>query len=262
MMLGRTLAILAIILAIAVATAMPAAALPKAPEKPKPAPTPTHLVDSPCAGCRAILPPGGTTPVPLLVVLHGDWGHGPAELLGGWQGSALPRGVAVLSLQCPRDLGCKNSWWQWNGDPAWVNAQVDALAAKAQRPIDRDRVWIAGWSGGATYIGMRSQTFQRTFAALVYHGGGIAPFDSTCNVQASSAPAFFLTGTGNALHSHVVHLRQHHESCKDEVVWKVLPGADHPAEWKALEANSGTILEWLLKKQRVAKSEKTDPSGK
>ncbi len=218
------------------------------PAKPKPA----RFADTPCAGCRAVLPPPSgdpTAPIPLLVVLHGDWGLGPGDMLASWERHALAKGVGVLALQCPRDQGCKGSWWQWNGEPSWVTAQVDALATSSKRAFDRDRLFLAGWSGGATYIGLRAQTLERTFAGLVYHGGGMAPFDSTCHAQGS---AFFLTGTGNPLHSHVVGLRRFHEACNDDVTWKVLPGADHTAEWKALDAHGGAIVDWLLTKRRAS----------
>jgi poly(3-hydroxybutyrate) depolymerase len=222
--------------------------------EPKAAPASTHLVDTPCKGCQASLPPG-TDPVPLLVVLHGDRGHSPAELLSAWEHHAASRNVAVLSLQCPRDQGCNGSWWQWNGELSWVTAQVDALAAK--RPIDRSRMWLAGWSGGASYMGMRAQAFQRTFAALVYHGGGIPPLEIGCGQsllpadggKPSPPPVYFLVGDANPLHHLAVGLRRHHERCGDEVSWNVTPHADHAAEWKLLDQRGGTIIEWLLPKR-------------
>lgn len=209
------------------------------------APAPVRLVDTPCAGCRAVLP-STTEPVPLLVVLHGDWGHPPAELLSSWERHALQRGAGVLALSCPRDLGCNGSWWRWDGDPAWVTAQVDALASK--HAIDRSRVWLAGWSGGASYIGLRAQDFQRRFAAVVYHGGGIPPADITCAV-APSAPVYFLVGDKNPLHHLALRLRQHHERCTEPVTWNLVAGADHSGEWTALESQGGAILAWLASKR-------------
>src|SRR5262245_31742682 len=92
-------------------------------------PTPIRLVDTPCAGCRAVLPVSNDA-VPLIVVLHGDYGAGPTELLRAWEPHALRHGVGVLALECPRDQGCKGSWWRWNGSPSWVSSQVESLASK------------------------------------------------------------------------------------------------------------------------------------
>jgi len=218
-----------------------------------PADPPTREVDTPCSGCRVVLPPKATTEkVPLLVVMHGDWGLGPADLLHAWERHALKRDVAVLSLQCPKDLGCRGSWWRWNGDPAWVTQQIDALSAKHPNMIDKDRLYLAGWSGGASYMGMRAQQFQKTFAAMVYHGGGVAP-GGAC-VDKGAAPVGFLVGNANPLHQLAVQLRDHHQACNDEVLWKMIPKADHPQEWQALDTNGGALVDWMLKKKRTPPS--------
>jgi predicted esterase len=205
------------------------------------------LTDVPCTGCRASAP-AATTPAPLLVVLHGDWGIGPADLVLAWERHAAKRGIAVLALKCPASEGCKGSWWQWNGDPAWVMKQIDAFEKKV--PIDRRQMFLVGWSGGASYIGLRAHELQQKFAAIVYHGGGIPP-SGPCAPQGSSpAPAYFLVGSGNPLHSLAVDLEKENEQCGVAVTWKLLPGADHTAEWKGLEANGGAIADWLLTKKR------------
>ncbi len=206
-----------------------------------------HLVDAPCAGCRVTLPDDvGQAKTPLLVVLHGDFGAGATAQQAAWEKAALAHGVGVLALQCPVALGCKGSWWQWNGDPAWLGAQVDALAKT--HPIDRDRVWIAGWSGGASYLGLRAPELAPMFAAVVYHGGGIPWPGQGC--EGKRLPSYFLVGDGNPLHGLAVRLRDEHLACHDDVTWKLVPGADHDREWKALATNAGTILDWLLTKKR------------
>ena len=206
-------------------------------------------VDAPCTGCKASFTTGASS-VPLLVVLHGDWGLGPTDLLNAWEKHARTRGLALLSLKCPADQGCKGSWWQWNGEPAWITQQIDAFEKKSVLSIDRKRMYLAGWSGGASYIGMRAQAFQQTFAAIVYHGGGVAPAGPCAPAASSPAPAYFLVGSANPLHSLAVELRKENEQCGIDVTWKLLPNADHTAEWKALDANGGAVADWLLTKKR------------
>jgi hypothetical protein len=84
------------------------------------------------------------------------------EVHAAWERFAAPRGVAVLALACPVELGCKGSFWRWNGAPSWIVTQVDRLAS--HHAIDRSRTWLAGWSGGASYIGLRTQELERTFS--------------------------------------------------------------------------------------------------
>lgn len=203
-----------------------------------------------CTGCFASAPSpsDGKPPPPLLVTLHGDWGVMARELHAAWERFAAPRGVALLSLTCPVDRGCKKSWWQWNGSPRWIAEQIDRLAARL--PVDRERMWIAGWSGGSAYIGMHSQEFEGMFAGLVLHGGGIWPSRAGCAPE--KAAAIFLAGDQNPLHPHVLELRKHYEACGNEVSFILLRGADHDAEWKALDKRGGEILDWLSTKRRVA----------
>ncbi|MBS2020528.1 MAG: hypothetical protein JST00_47170 [Deltaproteobacteria bacterium] len=201
---------------------------------------PRKVIHDACEGCLATAPEGDE-PVPLLVTLHGDWGYMAPELHRAWERFAAPRGVALLSLACPAKLGCKRSWWQWNGDPSWIVAQVDHLAT--MRAIDRDRMWIAGWSGGASYIGMRTQEIERSFAGIVIHGGGVWPWPDDC--PATKARVVFLVGDRNPLHKNGLALRDHYARCGNELTFHLLPGAEHESEWKALAEKGGAILDTL-----------------
>lgn len=199
-----------------------------------------------CEGCVATAPKGDEK-VPLIVILHGDWGGGPKLMHDTWLRFTKPRNVALLALQCPKDDGCKGSWWKWNGDPKWIERQIDAFAD--DHPIDRERLWIAGWSGGATYIGMHTQEIEATFAGIVIHGGGYWPLKEGC--AATPSGVFFLYGDHNPLHAHAVELHDHYEKCGNELSTTLLKGADHEGEWKALDSNGGKILDWLANKKRV-----------
>lgn len=187
-------------------------------------------------------------PSPLLVVLHGDSGITPSELAAKWRRFAAPRDVAVLALTCPKEKGCNGSFWRWDGDPSWITEQVDAFAAK--HPVDRSRMFLAGWSGGASYIGMRTQAFEKTFAGIVIHGGGVAPRAQGCS--GAKTPVAFLYGTANPLHGLAERLHAHYESCGSPIRTTLLEKADHAAELDALDRHGDAILEWLLVSRRRA----------
>ncbi len=206
-------------------------------------------VASPCAGCTVDLPPGSQE-VPLLVVLHGN--HESAAVAAKrWRGAALAKGWGILALQCPRAKGCDDDgrWYRWRGDPDWVVTQLREVAA--QRPLDESRIYLAGWSGGATYIGQQAPHWHRTFAAVVFHGGGQPPTGRTC--PASELPAYFLVGDGNPAHPAARRLRDYWQDCGQDHVWDLLEGANHAKEAAALDdAKAAEILEWLDRRARSA----------
>lgn len=179
----------------------------------------------------------GSDPVPLVVVLHGDREHAKAAA-ARWHATVAKRGWALLAIDCPRDLGCKDSWWQWDGDPRYV---LDRIAAvKKQRAIGR--VALVGWSGGASYIGWRAQAWTG-IDRIVIHGGGMAPSAAEC---IAGAPVYFLVGDKNPLHHLAIALRDYFTGCKREVTWDVIRGADHLHEEAALTpARANVILDWI-----------------
>lgn len=195
--------------------------------------------EEPCAGCRLSLPDGDAQ-VPLVVALHGDY-QAAATMHDAWKKLALARGFALLSLACPTSLGCKGSWWRWDGNPAWVKEQVDKVDAK--RAVDRDRLWLVGWSGGASYIGAHAQAFARQFAATAIHGGGMAPSDDAC--EDPKTPVYFLVGDKNPLHALAIRLRDHYARCGADVTWDLVRGADHPGEWAAIATHGRAVLDFF-----------------
>ena len=230
---ARATAVLGAALAAACAGAADAAPVP-----PKP----------PCTGCTLDVYGDPKAPMPLLVVLHGDR-ELAGTAAGRWRAAARQRGWALLSLQCPASEKCGASWWQWNGDPQWVRDRVAQVAA--QVPIDRDRTYVAGWSGGATYLGLRAPAWHDTFAAVVIHGGGMAPREESPACPARALPAYFLVGNGNPLHALERDLRDYFVRCKQEVEWTLIPGADHAREDRALDARrAASILDWLAARSR------------
>jgi predicted esterase len=200
-------------------------------------------LSAPCHGCKA-LAPDGDEPVPLLVLLHGD-GETAGSMFDLWAPAAARRHVAVLALACPLPLGCSpNSWWRWNGDPAWIGRQIDALAE--ERPVDRRRMWLVGWSGGATYAGYRTQEIERSFAAIVIHGGGTPPASDECSTEKASV--YFLVSPSNPFYQHQIWLRQHYEACGQDVVWTSTTTKNHEEERRSLGRYREAILDFLANK--------------
>jgi poly(3-hydroxybutyrate) depolymerase len=185
-------------------------------------------------------------PVPLVVVLHGDTDNG-RERATKWRDAVLARGWALLSLDCPDELGCDGSWYKWKHDPGWIREQVREVMARHR--IDASRVYLVGWSGGATFIGKHVQQWPRMFAATVIHGGGVPPSAADC--PEFPFPAYFLVGYKNPAHGGSKRLREYFESCDQEVRWDLLPGATHPKEDAALTRHKADqILGWLASKRR------------
>jgi poly(3-hydroxybutyrate) depolymerase len=189
--------------------------------------------DFPCKGC--VFEPHGDA---LLVVLHGD-GQSAEVMRGPWSKVAADHAVSLLLVQCPKDLGCNGSFWQWNGDPKWLDGLVDAVAK--QQAIDAKRVWIAGWSGGGTYLGMNAFKLSR-FAAMSIDGGGMTT-GGACPKH--TPPTYFLVGDKNPLHNLAIDLRDALTKCGGEIVWDLRKGANHPAEWDALNKSADRILTWF-----------------
>jgi poly(3-hydroxybutyrate) depolymerase len=198
-------------------------------------------VQAPCDGCFLELP-SGDGPVPLLVVLHGDSEHA-RKWFDRWRGPALEHGYGILALECPAKLGCPDgSWYRWNGDPKWITDQVDAVAMRVE--LDRSRTILVGWSGGATYIGTHAERWHRDFAAIVFHGGGVAPPNRKCAARA--LPTYFLVGDRNWFHGATRELRTYAAGCGSDVLWDVVEGADHQAEDRLLDARrANQIFDWL-----------------
>jgi poly(3-hydroxybutyrate) depolymerase len=208
--------------------------------------TSTASAAPPCTRCTLDAPAKLDAPVPLVVVLHGDR-ESASSAVARWRAAVKKRGWVLLGLQCPTDLACKDSWWKWNGDPSWVIDQVAKVAASIK--IDPARVYLVGWSGGATYIGRHAQAWETVFAAVMFHGGGHEPFDDAC--PAHGLPAYFLVGDKNPLHELMKDLRAYFDRCHQDVTGDLVKGGDHDKEDRALDVAKATaILDWFAARRR------------
>lgn len=116
--------------------------------------------------------------LPLLVMLHGCT-QDPDDFAAGTRMNALAQeqGVFVLfPAQAPRSNAQK--CWNWflaadqrrgQGEPALLAGMTRHVMAT--RPIDPDRVWVAGLSAGGAMAAILAREYPDLFAAAGVHSG-------------------------------------------------------------------------------------------
>jgi poly(hydroxyalkanoate) depolymerase family esterase len=117
------------------------------------------------------VPPAASSPMPLVVVLHGCGQTAEGYDRGsGWSRLAEREGFALLfpeQLRSNNPMGCFN-WFTANdsqrgrGEAASIKAMVDAMA-KAW-PIDRERIFVTGLSAGGAMASVMLAAYPDTFA--------------------------------------------------------------------------------------------------
>jgi len=113
----------------------------------------------------------GSEPLPLVVALHGGFGHG-RDFLWTWLREARSRRFA---LACPTS---RNITWSILGPDADAALLQKVLADAAGRwNIDRNRVLLTGLSDGATYALKRALDVETPFSHFAAFSGILAPFD-------------------------------------------------------------------------------------
>lgn len=206
--------------------------------------------DWPCSGCITVVPPSYSPerPAPLMVALHGD-GASTDLVVRMWREPLERRGYLLLALRCPRELGCENSFWRWHGDPAWIMAKVDAV--EAAYSIDPSRVYLSGWSGGSTYMGLSAPLLSPRFAAINLNGGGVPPPSGECGT--CKPPVYYFAGSRNPMISLVRNTADHFKRCGHEVVWDLGQDLDHPGELQAIFAGpvAERVVAWLDTKRNT-----------
>jgi MYXO-CTERM domain-containing protein len=199
-------------------------------------------------------------PRPLVVALHGD-GGAVRPLVRALEAASDDVGAILLAPRCPRELGCTAaSWWQWlaesRHDPAWLGAIIEAVAARW--PVDPTRVYAAGYSGGATYLGWYVPTHPTRFAAVAHLAGG-APYRPPC--PACKVPVLFVIGSVDPMIvPYTQPLRAYYDACGGhEVAWQVLPGVTHEGIVGTLQAGRAKeVMAWLMARPAACAAE---PSG-
>lgn len=244
------LALLAAVLAAALAVAAPPAGA-----------APRLVRDWPCAGCLVQVPAARTkVPRPLLVVLHGDEGN-PAFIASVWGPVAAAHGMILFAPQCPQALGCSfangiggttSSWWGWlqsgRYDDAWLGQQLSAVERRYK--VARAREYVAGWSGGADFLGWYALRHADRFAAAAFVAGGV-PYYPRC--PAKKLPAYFLDGTADPRYQsgQPGQVQSILQRCGSETQLVAVPGADHQGAVTSLVGGqAAAIVAWMLRHHR------------
>ncbi len=215
----------------------------------------------PCPGCIVEVPGGSraSRPVPMVVLLHGDEGA-PGEINASVGPAALRQRMIVFAPQCPSALGCRledgagastNSWWGWlqysrGYSDAWLGDQIERI--ESTYPVDRRRVYLVGWSGGADYLGWYALEHSAAFAGVAFVSGGV-PYHPAC--PSTRLAGYFLLGAADPRYQsgQPVAVKSILARCGGTTRLVVLPGADHAGAMLAL-SNSGyatRMLDWLSK---------------
>lgn len=183
-----------------------------------------------------------------MVALHGD-GASTDLVVRMWREPLERRGYLLLALRCPRDLGCENSYWRWHGDPAWITAKLDAV--EEAYSIDPSRVYLSGWSGGSTYMGLSAPLLSPRFAAINLNGGGVPPPSGECGT--CKPPVYYFAGSKNPMISLIKNTADHFRRCGHEVVWDLGVELDHPGELQAIFAGpvAERVVAWLDTKRNA-----------
>ncbi len=109
-------------------------------------------------------PPAAASDAPLLVLLHGSYSSG-AGIVSSWVPVAEQEGIVLAGPEA-RD----RVEWQLRADgPQFFRALIDNVASK--HPIDRNRIYLFGSSGGAVYSLTLSMLESQLFAATAVHAG-------------------------------------------------------------------------------------------
>ena len=126
-------------------------------------------------GNASLYVPGhGAGPRPLIVALHGGFGHG-RDFLWSWIRQARSRGMFLLA---PTSTGATWSLADPGRDLSPLLDLVDRLGR--EYPLDRNRVLLTGFSDGGTFCLGCAQRVEARFAAFSPMSGVLPPGDLAC----------------------------------------------------------------------------------
>jgi len=177
---------------------------------------------------------GGSEPLPLVVALHGGFGHG-RDFLWSWLREARCRRFA---LACPASLNITWSITGRDADAALLQKVLDH--ATGRWAIDRSRILLTGLSDGATYVLKRALDAETSFTHFAVFSGILAPFSLAC---AKGRRIFWVHGAKDWMFPawRAVMGRKELAAAGAEVTLEVVPDLYHAY---AREKN-GTVLAWF-----------------
>jgi len=112
--------------------------------------------------------PDPRAPLPVVVLLHGS-DHVGSEMTSAWRGLASQQGFILVA---PNSLHTE-VWNLQSDSPAFLHAAVQQVAAL--HPIDPNRIYLFGHSGGANYAIVLALLDSQYFAAVGAHAGSLDP---------------------------------------------------------------------------------------
>jgi N-acetylmuramoyl-L-alanine amidase len=198
--------------------------------------------DAPCRDCVLDAPRASRA---LLVVLHGD-DAGAKATVADWRAAAENAHVALFAPQCPADLGCAGSWWRWldsdHHDDGWLAGQISAVQAS----LGLERVYLVGFSGGATYLSAWAPLHARTFKTLALVSGGSRMTD-TCPAAPQSA-LLMIGSDDDMLEQFVRPFATWFGRCDGtDTTWRIVPHLGHHDMHRALaQGRAQLVIDWLL----------------
>jgi uncharacterized protein (TIGR03382 family) len=181
-----------------------------------------------------------TQAIPLLFALHGDEGT-PDYIYSVFYG--LQKSSGAFILVAPKAPFGGGSWYQATAQHVdFINTAIAQVLTKYN--IDQDRIWITGWSGGATFLGYYAILRQDILAGVVYHMGGGGGGSYTPPAGSCKLPARFVIGSADFLYDLAKTQYTTLTNKGHETVWIELPGVAHKFEPSTLPET----WTWLQKK--------------
>jgi phospholipase/carboxylesterase len=132
----------------------------------------------------------GKTPLPLVVALHGGYGHG-ADFLWTWLREARSRRFMLLAPTS------RSTTWSLQAPAAAGKALASMVAFLGERfPVDPTRVLLTGLSDGATFSLLAGLAEDAPYTALAPVSGVLHPLNMAAGnlARAADRPIYLVHG--------------------------------------------------------------------